>query len=362
MNQPDAKTAPNYVICPCQHCGGNIEFDANQLDATEIPTVPCPHCELQTTIFVPKEDTSPVNYTEEEMKWVFKGAKLGDLQCVAGLGAAYLLGTGIPKNYTEAFKWLRQAAEQGNVNAQSNLGVCYFHGYGAAQSFVEAEKWFRKAAEREDSSAQYHLGCLYQLGQGVSQNFFKAFTWWLKAAEHGDVIAQNNVGFIYGQGEIIAQDYIEAYKWTSLAADQGFEGADKDADAIALKMSAAQREESLRRIKAFKSKNTEQKQLQDESIIGRLAKLGDLEAQAIVLAKENLEAANGELIHIRRAISSEVRREVWRRDEGKCVKCGSRERLEYDHIIPVSKGGSNTARNIELLYENCNRTKSDSIQ
>jgi 5-methylcytosine-specific restriction endonuclease McrA len=64
----------------------------------------------------------------------------------------------------------------------------------------------------------------------------------------------------------------------------------------------------------------------------------------------------------RGAIPSSVKREVWRRDGGKCVKCGSREKLEYDHIIPISKGGSNTARNIELLCESCNRSKGDSIQ
>lgn len=64
----------------------------------------------------------------------------------------------------------------------------------------------------------------------------------------------------------------------------------------------------------------------------------------------------------RDTIPSAIRREVWRRDEGKCRKCGSRSNLEYDHIIPVSRGGSNTARNIELLCEVCNRAKSDSIQ
>jgi Holliday junction DNA helicase RuvB len=64
----------------------------------------------------------------------------------------------------------------------------------------------------------------------------------------------------------------------------------------------------------------------------------------------------------RDAIPSTVRREVWRRDGGKCARCGSRKNLEYDHIIPVSKGGSNTARNIELLCESCNRSKSASIQ
>lgn len=63
----------------------------------------------------------------------------------------------------------------------------------------------------------------------------------------------------------------------------------------------------------------------------------------------------------RELIPESVRIFVWRRDEGKCVQCGSRERLEYDHVIPVCKGGSSTARNIQLLCEQCNRKKRDSI-
>lgn len=63
----------------------------------------------------------------------------------------------------------------------------------------------------------------------------------------------------------------------------------------------------------------------------------------------------------RERISEKVRNEVWRRDEGKCVSCASREKLEFDHIIPISKGGSSTVRNIELLCEACNRKKSSRI-
>jgi len=59
----------------------------------------------------------------------------------------------------------------------------------------------------------------------------------------------------------------------------------------------------------------------------------------------------------RQPIPQRVRHEVWRRDRGTCVECGSRGRLEFDHIVPVSRGGSNTTRNIELRCEPCNRRK-----
>jgi len=63
----------------------------------------------------------------------------------------------------------------------------------------------------------------------------------------------------------------------------------------------------------------------------------------------------------RERISEAVRLFVWQRDEGKCVKCGNKQKLEFDHIIPVAEGGSSTERNIQLLCETCNRTKGKSI-
>jgi 5-methylcytosine-specific restriction endonuclease McrA len=58
-----------------------------------------------------------------------------------------------------------------------------------------------------------------------------------------------------------------------------------------------------------------------------------------------------------RYIPPEVRRAVWERDTGRCRSCGALSDLQFDHIIPVSKGGSN----LELLCRACNQRKSDII-
>ena len=63
----------------------------------------------------------------------------------------------------------------------------------------------------------------------------------------------------------------------------------------------------------------------------------------------------------RRPIPEEVRAFVWKRDEGRCLQCGSEDDLQFDHVIPVAKGGGNAMDNIQILCGDCNRLKSDSI-
>jgi len=60
-----------------------------------------------------------------------------------------------------------------------------------------------------------------------------------------------------------------------------------------------------------------------------------------------------------RYIPGDVRREVDARDRHRCVRCGSTRHLEYDHIKPISQGGSNTVNNIQTLCRKCNRRKSN---
>jgi len=62
-----------------------------------------------------------------------------------------------------------------------------------------------------------------------------------------------------------------------------------------------------------------------------------------------------------RYISDEVRSEIWYRDGGQCVICGASEYLEFDHIIPLSKGGATSVENLQLLCRGCNSRKGSSI-
>jgi hypothetical protein len=62
-----------------------------------------------------------------------------------------------------------------------------------------------------------------------------------------------------------------------------------------------------------------------------------------------------------RYIPAEIRSEVWYRDNGQCVICAATEYLEFDHIIPHSKGGATSVDNLQLLCRSCNSQKSDSI-
>jgi hypothetical protein len=65
-----------------------------------------------------------------------------------------------------------------------------------------------------------------------------------------------------------------------------------------------------------------------------------------------------------RYIPLEVRQAVWERDQGRCVQCGAwgpGANIEFDHVIPFSKGGANTVNNLQLLCKRCNLLKSDHI-
>ena len=78
--------------------------------------------------------------------------------------------------------------------------------------------------------------------------------------------------------------------------------------------------------------------------------------------KENIVPIEKKIEHTR-LIPSEVKKEVWKRDGGKCVICGSVKNLHLDHDLPFSKGGTSlTPKNVRLLCMKHNLEKSAKIE
>jgi 5-methylcytosine-specific restriction endonuclease McrA len=65
----------------------------------------------------------------------------------------------------------------------------------------------------------------------------------------------------------------------------------------------------------------------------------------------------------RKPISTKLRAKVMKRDNFTCQHCGKTVedgvKLEIDHIIPVSLGGTNKMDNLQVLCMECNRGKSN---
>jgi 5-methylcytosine-specific restriction endonuclease McrA len=69
-----------------------------------------------------------------------------------------------------------------------------------------------------------------------------------------------------------------------------------------------------------------------------------------------------------RTIPAASRREVWERDGGQCAfvsdhghRCEARSRLEFDHVIPLARGGESTASNLRLLCRAHNQHAADRV-
>jgi hypothetical protein len=82
---------------------------------------------------------------------------------------------------------------------------------------------------------------------------------------------------------------------------------------------------------------------------------GDLVDQACDIAIADLDPARAPARKVSAISKAAIRRQIWARDGGACVNCGSRFALEEDHVRPAAMGGAYTLENMRLLCRSCNQ-------
>lgn len=191
----------------------SMSFSKNELDKYSMMY-------LNAKVLYDKTDS-----TEEEKVQSYQlfkeSAEHGNTDAQGRLGACYVIGHGVEKDYAKAIRWIVKSAEQGNAMAQWNLGKCYYSGDGVEKDYNKAVEWFRKSAEQGQARAQNYLGSCYYSGNGVEKDFNKAVEWYRKSAEQGNAIAQNYLGVCYAKGYGVEKDYNKAVKWLTKSAEQG---------------------------------------------------------------------------------------------------------------------------------------------
>ena len=82
------------------------------------------------------------------------------------LGRIYATGSGVEKDYVEAFNWYKRAARAGNTDAMYNLCEAYEHGTGVREDIQQAVNWYDQATLGGNKAAK---AALERLGESFDR-------------------------------------------------------------------------------------------------------------------------------------------------------------------------------------------------
>lgn len=177
----------------------------------------------------------------EAVKWLKKGAELGDVVCQWLLGFNYYTDVnslGLPEDGKLATYWLEKAVAQNHDGAMEVLADMYDEGLLVKRDKQKANELYRKAAELGNYEAAYKLATAYGFGDGVDMDKVSAFKWMKKSAELGYAKAQIDLGYFFATGYACEKDETAAGYWWRLvlknknASEEDKIGAQKNIDML----------------------------------------------------------------------------------------------------------------------------------
>ena len=214
---------------------------------------------------------------KQALEWYRKAAEAGNAVGLFGVGHAYLLGAGVPKNTKLAIEILQAAANNNVSEAAAMLRAVYESGVGVPVNNALAEKLLRKEfagvgygeddvnfvmalvyltgdysmgtddagpprwylqdeakafemmkslAEKHSTSsrakqASNYLAVMYERGVGVKQDYARARYWYEQSFNNGDSLSAEALAHMYEKGEDGHVDYTQAMLWHKKALQLG---------------------------------------------------------------------------------------------------------------------------------------------
>lgn len=160
----------------------------------------------------------PANAADLNISRIQADAERGSVQREIQLGAAYLIGHGVPKDERQAAYWYERAANSGDPGAQQQIAYFYATGIGVERSPERAAEWFQRAVAGGSVSAKVNLGVAYVWGQGVRKDPQFGVQLFREAAEKGSGIGACFLGDSYHFGIGVAKDDSKAMHWFEVGA------------------------------------------------------------------------------------------------------------------------------------------------
>ncbi|KAJ1477749.1 hypothetical protein T484DRAFT_1820092, partial [Baffinella frigidus] len=159
----------------------------------------------------------------------FSSTLLRNSVAINGLGYMHMYGMGVEQSFAEAMKLFSRAAEQsfaeamklfsraaaqGNLDARFNLGALYVGGFGVAKDYAKALYYSTLAANRG------HMLALYNLAY-CADDYAKALYYFTLAANRGHMLALYNLAMMHLHGFGTPKSCTNALTFLKSVAERG---------------------------------------------------------------------------------------------------------------------------------------------
>lgn len=148
------------------------------------------------------------------------------------------------------------AIKQGDPDAECAMGACYVRGEGVEKNFPFAVACFHRAAEAGCAGGLRALGGCYEIGLGVERSLHKAIHNYSLAAEHGDIEALLILAELYSRGDeaiLLAPDPAKAAEFLARASALGSHEARAQLEVIQGQLEEAERAQHARCLRVIVS-------------------------------------------------------------------------------------------------------------